>query len=127
MSGSVGRGKEIRLVLGIGIIALSLGGCSPAAHIAVTVRSASDISFKVTTEKGDPGCIDHLVVRNAGGAVRWEITRQAGDKGCLQEVAFPKVPSGFTAQQNATALAMGDYQVEAKSGVYRGVASFAID
>lgn len=117
----------MRLGLGIGIIALALTGCSPAAHIAVTVRSPSDISFKVTTEKDDPGCIDHLVVRDAGGATRWEVTRQAGDKTCLQEVTFPKAPPGFTAQQNATSLPEGGYQVEVQSGVYRGVASFAIN
>jgi hypothetical protein len=117
----------MRLGLTIGIIALTLGGCSPAAHIAVTVRSASDVSFKVSTEKDDPGCIDHLVVRDSGGVTKWEITRQAGDAGCLQEVAFPKVPPGFTAQQNATALAKGSFEVEAKSGVYRGVAKFTIN
>jgi hypothetical protein len=117
----------MRLGLGIGIIALALGGCSPAAHIAVTVRSASDISFKVTTEKGDPGCIDRIVVRDASGVTRWEIARQAGEKACLQEISFPKVPSGFAAQQHAAALAAGTYQVEAKSGIYRGVADFTVN
>lgn len=116
----------MRSCLGIGIVALALSGCSPAAHIVTTVRSASDVSFKVSTEKEDPGCIDHLIVRDSGGAARWEITRKAGDTGCFQEVAFPKVPPGYTAQQSATVLARGDYWVEARSGIYRGVDKFTI-
>lgn len=118
---------NMRLGSGIGIIALALCGCSPVAHITVTVRSASDISFKVATEKDDPGCIDQIVVRDAGGVTRWEIARQAGEKACLQEISFPKVPSGFAAQQHAAALATGAYQVEAKSGIYRGVADFTVN
>lgn len=121
------KGERMRPGIGIGILALVLGGCSPAAHIAVTVRSASDVAFKVTTEKDDPGCLDHLVIRDAGGATRWEIARKAGERKCLREISFPKVPPGFTALQAGTVLARGEHQVEAKSGIYRGVARFGID
>lgn len=111
---------------GLGIIALALSGCSPAAHIVTTVRSASDVSFKVSTEKGEPGCIDHLVVRDSSGVTRWEITRKVGATACFQEVAFPEARPGFAVQQSAKMLAKGVYSVEASSGVYRGVDRFTI-
>ena len=111
----------------VGIAALALCGCSPPAHIVTTVRSPSDVLFEVTTDKDDPGCIDHLAVWDAGGIMRWDISRKADAKTCVRELTFPQVPPGFIVRQGATVLAKGDYHVEAASGIYRGVDWFTIN
>lgn len=121
----MGQFMIIRFFTVIGFAYL-IASCSPVAKIDVYVQSDREINFNVTTESPKNVCIDYLLIRDAGGAIRWELDRIGGDGVCVHQVSLPESPAGYAVRSRSEKFLPGSYKVEVKAGVFRGVSQFTV-